>query len=331
MVARSLLIFAIHYALLILLIGTSIFMANPLLKAFAGLFTGLVIGQLFVIGHDACHGSLCANRRMNRVIGTLAFLPTLTPFSTWAVGHNQVHHVYTNLKSRDYVWVPYSKAEYDALPAWRRVMERLYRTPFGHGLNYFVEIWWTRLFFPRRANIVRRSRVHLLDSLLVTVAACGVAAIVTTSAYMLGQNVILAIVCTMVVPFIEFNIIIGFLIFQHHTSPDIRWYADEAQWKTTQAQIDAVQHIVFPGILNLLFQNIMEHHAHHLDPSLSLHQLRPAQAALEASLGPGIRVVHWTPKRFAETARVCKLYDYGTHRWCDFDGNYTTKPVPAAL
>jgi hypothetical protein len=32
--------------------------------------------------------------------------PSLTPFSLWDVGHNVVHHGYTNLKGFDFVWAP---------------------------------------------------------------------------------------------------------------------------------------------------------------------------------------------------------------------------------
>ncbi len=114
-----------------------------------GLVQGACIAMLFVVGHDACHGSFTAGRRLNAWIGRVAFLPSLTPFRTWELGHNQTHHVYTNLKPLDYVWVPFSKAEFDQLPRWRRWLERVYRTAPGVALYYAREIWWRHLFFPR--------------------------------------------------------------------------------------------------------------------------------------------------------------------------------------
>jgi len=324
MPARSLAVFGLDYCLLFALFGLSVLVACWWVKVIAGLLLGLVIGQLFVIGHDACHGSLSASRRLNRLVGTLAFLPSLTPFSTWALGHNQIHHVYTNLKSRDYIWAPFSKAEYDRLSPWRRRMERMYRTPLGHGLNYLVEIWWKHLIFPRVPAAAAGTNVYARDVLLVLATAGCIAASAAIVALVTGQNVAFVLLCSGFLPFVEFNAIIGFLIFQHHTSPHIRWYANEAQWKAARSQIDTVQHVIFPGLFNVLFQNIMEHHAHHLDPTISLHQLRPAQRALEKALGSSIRIVHWTPRSFAETSRVCKLYDYDVHRWRDFDGRYTS-------
>jgi acyl-lipid omega-6 desaturase (Delta-12 desaturase) len=72
----------------------------------------LWIARLFVIGHDACHGSYTPNKTLNKWIGRIAFLPSLTPYSLWEIGHNLAHHGFTNLKGRDYVWTPYSPSEF---------------------------------------------------------------------------------------------------------------------------------------------------------------------------------------------------------------------------
>src|SRR5438874_1554778 len=63
-----------------------------------GTLAGAAIGMLFIVGHDACHGSFTASRRLNQWIGRIAFMPSFTPFRAWELGHNHTHHVYTNLK-----------------------------------------------------------------------------------------------------------------------------------------------------------------------------------------------------------------------------------------
>ncbi len=279
-------IFGVDYGLLGMLLGAGLWLPSPWLKLLAGLASGLVIGQLFVIGHDACHGSFSKNRRLNRVIGTLAFLPSLTPFSTWEFGHNQLHHAYTNLKPRDFVWAPFSKNEYDALTPLRRALERLYRTPIGHGLYYFLEIWCKRLFFPRRPNIekpganpcpglgarrrirLRRRSGHGSRRILHGPERRAGAALLAGRAAgrVLLPSSVFSSTCTI-------------------RAPTSAGMPTRHEWTSAGSQIDTVQHVVFPGLLNVMFQNIMEHHAHHLDPSISMHQLRPAQAALEAALG----------------------------------------------
>ena len=82
---------------------------------FASLVAALWIARLFVIGHDACHGSYTPNKTLNGWIGRIAFLPSLTPYSLWEVGHNLAHHGFTNLKGRDYVWTPYLAARIRAV------------------------------------------------------------------------------------------------------------------------------------------------------------------------------------------------------------------------
>ncbi len=127
--------------------------APVVLRVFAGFCAGVLLAVLFVIGHDACHGSFTSRTRLNKMLGRIAFLPTMTPYSTWELSHNLTHHVYTNLKPYDHIWRPLSRAEYESLPPWRRKLERIYRHPLGLALYYPVEIWWKRLFFPSTRRI----------------------------------------------------------------------------------------------------------------------------------------------------------------------------------
>src|SRR2546425_93611 len=72
--------------------------APMLVRFLAGTLAGVMLAVLFVVGHDACHGSFTSRRWLNAAIGRVAFVPTMTPFSTWELSHNLTHHVYTNLK-----------------------------------------------------------------------------------------------------------------------------------------------------------------------------------------------------------------------------------------
>src|SRR5829696_6339862 len=175
---------------------------------FWGAAAGIATAMLFVVGHDACHGSLTASPTLNRWIGSLAFLPSLTPFSAWELGHNQTHHVYTNLKPLDYVWTPFSKAEFDALPGWRRLLEHVYRSAPGLGLYYGLEVWWKHLFFAREGPDGRMRRRDFHDSLLC--AAYG--AIVTAVALRAGWP---ALATAVVWPFVVWNWLMGWAIFEH--------------------------------------------------------------------------------------------------------------------
>src|SRR5260370_37235852 len=56
-------------------------------KVFASLVAALWIARLFVIGHDACHGSYTPNKILNKWNGRIALLPSLTPYSLLEGGH----------------------------------------------------------------------------------------------------------------------------------------------------------------------------------------------------------------------------------------------------
>ena len=270
-----------------------------------GLLAGVAIAMLFVVGHDACHGSYTGNRTLNHWIGRLAFLPSLTPFRAWEIGHNQTHHVYTNLKPLDYVWMPYSKTEFDCLPRWRRALERCYRTPPGVGLYYAVEIWARRL-------LLAKSPACLADRCL----CLSYAAALTCIAVRFGWRAWLTGVLW---PLVCWNWAMGWAIFEHHTHPRLRWFDDERAWRAAGAQLSCTVHAVLPRPLDALLHFIMQHTAHHLDVTIPLYQLRRAQAALEAE-SSRIVVYRWTPFTFFRHLRVCKLYDFDRQVWVGFDG-----------
>ena len=99
--------FLLDWLVLGVAIGSLLIVESLTVRVFASLTAALWIARLFVIGHDACHGSYTPNKLLNKWIGRIAFLPSLTPYSLWEIGHNLAHHGFTNLKGRDYVWTPY--------------------------------------------------------------------------------------------------------------------------------------------------------------------------------------------------------------------------------
>ncbi|MGH7126761.1 MAG: fatty acid desaturase, partial [Stellaceae bacterium] len=119
-------------------------------KIACSIFAGLKIANLATLGHDAAHGSLTPSTLLNRVLGIVVFIPGLTNWALWIYEHHKRHHPYTNGALVD-TYTPLSKAEYDALPRWRRALKRMHRNPLGlgFGLYYIVERWWEVKLFPR--------------------------------------------------------------------------------------------------------------------------------------------------------------------------------------
>jgi omega-6 fatty acid desaturase (delta-12 desaturase) len=155
-IATPIIWFLLDWLVLGVSIASLLFVEAWWVKVFASLVAALWIARLFVIGHDACHGSYTPNKTLNKWIGRIAFLPSLTPYSLWEIGHNLAHHGFTNLKGRDYVWTPYSPSEFASLPWVRRQLERIYRSGVGQGVYYMIEMWWKKLFFPGRKHVSSR-------------------------------------------------------------------------------------------------------------------------------------------------------------------------------
>jgi acyl-lipid omega-6 desaturase (Delta-12 desaturase) len=286
--------------------------------ALAGsLLATLAIIRLFVIGHDACHGSLTDHATLNRVLGRIAFLPSLTPFSLWRVGHNVVHHGFNNLKGRDFVWQPLDPSEWQSLSPARRALERVYRSAAGPLPYYLIEIWWRRLYFPSKSDAPGNRAEFRWDSLAVTLFALAWIATLAAVAPAHGAAIVRAIGLGFVAPFLVWNWTVGFVVYLHHTHPNVVWYADKSAWLKAQGILHGtVRYRVRPW-WNWLLHNIMEHAAHHLDPRIPLYRLKAAQRAL-ANLVPEIPVVELTLRTYWRSVRQCKLFDFERRLWVGF-------------
>lgn len=292
-------------------------------RLLCGLALGFMIGRLFIIGHDACHQSFTPHRRLNRWLGRLAFLPSLTPYSLWEVGHNVVHHGYTNLKEVDFVWAPLTRAEFLALSPARRWLERIYRSGWGPALYYLVEMWWLRMFFPSRARMATRRREFWLDSVLALAAGVAWVGGLVGAALALDRPVLPMLGYGFVVPFLFWNAMIGFVVYVHHTHTAVQWHDDKTAWGSAAPFVSTTVHLVFPWRVGALLHHIMEHTAHHVDMSIPLYRLPGAQQLLEQTLPGRIVVQRFSWRWYFETARCCKLYDFEQACWTDFDGQRT--------
>jgi omega-6 fatty acid desaturase (delta-12 desaturase) len=296
-----------------------------LLKLCGSILITTAIMRLFLIGHEACHGSFFRHNTLNQVLGRLAFLPSLTAFSLWDVGHNVAHHGFNNLKGRDYVWTPFTKSEFDALPAHRRRLERIYRSGFGCGAYYLIELWWKKLYFATRRQIGSGRSQYKYDSALVTSGAllwvCGVLWIASAT----HQAAYFLVLLGIVVPFLTWNAIIGFVVFVHHTHPQIAWFDKRHDWQRKRGYIALTANVRLPFGIGGLMHNIMDHNAHHVNPRVPMFMLRAAQALLCERFASEFHSYRLNWRGYMDCARRCKLYDFTNHTWLDFRGEVTSR------
>ena len=305
-----------------------------LLKTLSAAVMTVGLPMMFVVGHDACHQALTPHRWLNKLIGRLTMIPTWHAYAVWEFAHNGMHHAWTNVRSKDIIWRPFSPDEWAGLSPVQRSMHRKYRTWWGTGFYYMIEVWAKYGMTVARAQSSRSQLLYWADWMSVAVYTVALVASVLTltdrtglgASWTLVSAALLAV--GVVIPFVVWNWVMGTIILVHHTHPKIPWYGDVAEWSFYAGQVQSTVHVELPRPIELVLHNIMEHTAHHADPRVPLYNLEKAQKRLEDTYGE-IVVVPFTFGGFFETLRRCRLFDYENHRWLDWQGNPTTESLLA--
>jgi acyl-lipid omega-6 desaturase (Delta-12 desaturase) len=322
--ARAVALLVLDWALFAASAAGTVLLTSWWAKLLAGMAAGLLIGRLFIIGHDACHQSYTPHRRLNKILGRIAMVPSLTPYSLWQAGHNVVHHGYTNLKGVDFVWAPLTKAEYEALPPARRMLERIYRSGWGPCLYYLIEMWWLRMLFPRARYMGTNRPEFFWDGVFVVATAALWIGALIAAAVTTGQSTWMLVGFGFIVPFLVWNALIGFAVYVHHTHTAVQWHDDKTTWAKAAPFVSTTVHLRFPLRIGALLHHIMEHTAHHVDMSIPLYRLEGAQQLLEDALPGRIVDQRFSWRWYFDTARRCKLYDFEQRCWTDFEGRPTS-------
>lgn len=288
-----------------------------------------VLAPVFVVGHDACHGSLTPHGWMNRLIGRVTLIPCWHPYAAWEHFHNGLHHGFTNLRTHDPVFPPLSLGEYRSLSPWMRCAERLMRSPAGVGVLYVVKVWTTHsLWAPRHRMPPRTYRRYLWDRVAVLAFVAMQAVLVAWISRPHGvRSVVLAELLTVVLPPAVFLWIAGWAVHIHHTHPKVAWFEDRDAWSFFRGQVQCGVHMAFPRPVELFILNIMDHTAHHADSKIPLYELHEAQRRLEHAFPNDVVHEEFTFQGWLRLFRICRLYDYRAHRWLDWDGTPLTEPL----
>lgn len=303
-------------------LGVGLLLASSSLPSLLAGWTlaSLAIAGLFVIGHDAAHGSLFKSDRLNHLAGRLAMLPSLHPSSVWAYGHNRVHHAFPGCEGLDFVWHPVTRAGYARLSPMRKLRHRIDWSFLGAGTYYVREIWWNRLMRmpppPRMANPFLRDRLAVVAFFVaMSAAAAGFGWEQTETV----SGAAWAWTRAVLVPWLLWNVLIGWAVYIQHISPEMPWRT-RRRWRKYSGQVETTCNFQMPRWLNFFWHNIFVHVPHHVDPRIPFYNLPRAADALNDADG---HVSESRPYNFSEyiaSTRHCKLYDFEREAWTGYDG-----------
>jgi acyl-lipid omega-6 desaturase (Delta-12 desaturase) len=326
-------LFVFMVATSIYVVGIYVVVATSLIvaKLIAGILVSLACSKLFVIGHDAAHRSFVPSRLGNKVVGVLAFAMSFHVFGLWEYWHNRVHHAFTNLRSRDFVWRPLSKAEFEECSAVRRQLERIYRHHSGIGLcpYYLLEILLKRMIWNKN-HMMRTGRSAIAEIAICYTIWAGMIIFLICGRYILDGEfdtpfaVVINLGVGFLLPLLYLCWAIGFVVFFNHTHPEIRWFSDRRAWRFWNAQMECTLYVQFSGISEFLLPSeVMNHVAHHVDTRIPIRNLRRAQEAFCRAYPSAVKTERWSSAMRKNIMTRCKLYDYACDQWTDFNGKAT--------
>jgi len=291
---------------------------NPLLLVPLWLLSFLAISALFIIGHDAAHEALFKSRRLNSVVGHVAFLPSWHVYAAWVLGHNRIHHGHTVREGMDFVWHPVTPEQYDAMNRFGRLRHKLEWSWIGPGAYYLREIWLNKMitFDPpaKWAKSIRRDIIFMFSFVGLALILGGLFGWATYGSVV---GVVWMDLKILVIPFLGFNFVIGSVVHVHHIQPDIRWYP-RREWTKFHGQVEGTTILRASWALDLFFHSIMIHVPHHVDMRIPFYGLKPAAEAIKTAFPD---VVHDEKLRFLDfvaNSRQCKLYDFENGEWMTY-------------
>ncbi|MCC5868157.1 MAG: fatty acid desaturase [Gammaproteobacteria bacterium] len=295
------------------------------LKLLLGIGAGCTVAMLFVWAHDAAHGALFKNRRTSEVLGTIAMLPSLNMYRLWSHGHNRVHHGFTSFSPMDWIWRPWTPAEYEASSPGQRLLYRLERTPYFCALHYLVRVWWDGMirFRPEQPG---EAATRMRNSKLITLAF---AVLMGTAAWVFAGGVV-GVIAALVVPFLVFNYFIALFVYLHHTHPDIPFFSQRDEWSQSLGQIYCSTVIRCSRLSEALTHNILIHVPHHVSPVIPFYHIKGAYEDLRRGYAQYIHEYRFSWRTVFGIFRRCKLYDFEQHRWYTFAEGRALAPANSA-
>jgi omega-6 fatty acid desaturase (delta-12 desaturase) len=228
--------------------------------------------RIFILFHDAGHGSFFASRRANRLLGYVTGILTFTPYEQWRRSHAQHHATVGNLDRRGVgdVWT-LTVEEFRAAPVWTRIAYRVYRNPvIMFGIGPGVVFLLGHRFSHKQATRRERNSVWITN-----LALLGIAILAT---FTIGLRTYLIIQ----VPIMLIAGAAGvWLFYVQHQYEGVYWARQEV-YEPLRAALEGSSYYRLPKVLQWITGNIGLHHIHHVQPKIPNYNLQACQDQVSA-------------------------------------------------
>ncbi len=246
---------------------------------------GTLLWSLFVIGHDAGHGSFSNSRTVNTIVGILVHGAILVPYRGWQRSH-ALHHMKTGHFHEEEVFRPARKGE-----------DRLFRKIiFRSGI--FVIIGWPMYklgirnlttykpitgshYLPQSDLYTTSVRVSWYFGLLSVLLFLG---LYLSLGFVFGWGFFAKYILA---PYLIYGAWLTFVTYMQHVDPDVPVY-DSKDWTRLKGALASVDRNYGP--FSWLTHNIGNLHViHHIFPTIPHYRLQEATDAIKPILGDHYR------------------------------------------
>ena len=259
--------------------------------------TGTALTGFFVIGHDCGHRSFANSKRLNNIVGHLAFLPLAYPFHAWRILHNH-HHKHTNKLEVDNAWDPSRPEAFLAAPGGIQWGYEKLRGRFWWLGS--IAHWSTRHFDWTKFEGKQREQIRFSSLFVIAGMAIAFPLIFAT----LG---IWGWVKFWLLPWMVYHFWMSTFTIVHHTAPDIPFRPVE-EWNEAQAQLAGTVHRDYPDWVEFLCHDINVHIPHHVSTAIPSYNLRKAHKILQEHWGEHLIERQFSWALMKEITDRCHLY-----------------------